>query len=154
MTGSKSCRNTEEPLIPTNMEADSWGLSEGVVVTTEALDERAVGDYADGLHERRTARAETAHKCAGYWRWRWFWKVGPGARLRPSMAWTGRPCATGCTVTMMAGSRPCGRVMPALAWFCSAVDRIVCAGQATVVTRILAGLYITKMWASPNRRLG
>src|SRR3954465_15509852 len=39
---------------------------------------------------------------------------GGGTRRRGPPAWTGRPCATGCTATMRQGSRACatGRAPP------------------------------------------
>ncbi|CAA9230468.1 MAG: Mobile element protein, partial [uncultured Acetobacteraceae bacterium] len=53
---------------------------------------------------RRRRGAGTRTRRAGCWRSRWCW-TGIRGRTRPrAAAWTGRPCATGCTATTPRGS--------------------------------------------------
>ena len=43
----------------------------------------------------------------GCWRLRWLWKGRTARRRRGAAGWTGKPCATGCIVTMPGGLRAC-----------------------------------------------
>src|SRR4051794_29641680 len=84
---------------------------------------RLIGGVADrrrGRRWRSRGRSRARSSCGarpggagtrrprdGCWPWRWCWR-GPRARKRRGRpAWTGRPCATGCTATTPRASPAC-----------------------------------------------
>ena len=71
-----------------------------VAVTRLDLSARDLRASAARSTDAKAARQDVGD-CVGYGR------VGPARRRRGAAGWTGKPCATGCIVTMPGGLRAC-----------------------------------------------